>query len=123
MFVIQTLQKTLPVGIVFTKPRRLRIFAVVTDNRNWEPIELLLFVSGRSIQENSIIEIKTSLALIIIPKHLPGYFCLFADEKDGLYPTILCLLKTGVRIEEIQALQWADINFEKGFIEVKRSFR
>jgi integrase len=28
-----------------------------------------------------------------------------------------------VRIGEVQALRWADIDFEKGFIEVKRSFR
>lgn len=34
--------------------------AVVTDNKNWDPKELLLLVSGRSAQENSISELKTS---------------------------------------------------------------
>jgi hypothetical protein len=41
--------------------------AVVTDNKNWNPKELLLFVSGRSAQENSISELKTSFAFDHIP--------------------------------------------------------
>ena len=41
--------------------------AVVTDNKNWDPKELLLFVSGRSAQENSISELKTSFAFDHIP--------------------------------------------------------
>jgi hypothetical protein len=41
--------------------------AVVTDNNNWDPKELLLFVSGRSAQENSISELKTSFAFDHIP--------------------------------------------------------
>ncbi|MGA7146110.1 MAG: hypothetical protein WBY47_16540 [Desulfobacterales bacterium] len=36
--------------------------AGVTDNKNWDPKELLLFVSGRSAQENSISELKTGFA-------------------------------------------------------------
>jgi hypothetical protein len=41
--------------------------AVVTDNKNWDPKELLLFVSGRSAQENSISELKTNFAFDHIP--------------------------------------------------------
>jgi hypothetical protein len=41
--------------------------AVVADNKNWDPKELLLFVSGRSAQENSISELKTSFAFDHIP--------------------------------------------------------
>jgi hypothetical protein len=41
--------------------------AVATDNKNWNPKELLLFVSGRSAQENSISELKTSFAFDHIP--------------------------------------------------------
>jgi len=43
---------------------------------------------------------------------------------DGsYYPVILCALRTGMRIGEIQALQWRDIDFDNRQMEVKRSFR
>jgi integrase len=43
---------------------------------------------------------------------------------DGsYYPVILCALRTGMRIGEIQALKWSDIDFDNRQMEVKRSFR
>jgi integrase len=39
------------------------------------------------------------------------------------YPSLLCALRTGMRIGEMQALKWKDIDFEKRLIEVKRSCR
>jgi len=39
------------------------------------------------------------------------------------YPPILCALRTGMRIGEIQALKWTDIDFDNRQIEVKRSYR
>ena len=39
------------------------------------------------------------------------------------YPPILCALRTGMRIGEIQALKWNDIDFDNRQIEVKRSYR
>jgi hypothetical protein len=41
--------------------------AVVTDTKQWNPEELLQFVSGRSAQENSISELKSSFAFDHIP--------------------------------------------------------
>jgi hypothetical protein len=41
--------------------------AVETDNKNWDPKELLLFASGRNAQANSISELKTSFAFDHIP--------------------------------------------------------
>ncbi len=41
--------------------------AVVTDTKAWDPKGLFLFVSGRSAQENSISELKTSFAFDHIP--------------------------------------------------------
>lgn len=41
--------------------------AVVTETKAWSPEDLLLFVSGRSAQENSISELKTSFAFDHIP--------------------------------------------------------
>jgi len=54
------------------KPYQLELFspnnglyeycAVVTDTKQWDPEDLLSFVTGRSAQENSISELKTSFA-------------------------------------------------------------
>ena len=59
------------------KPYQLELFspnngfyeysAVVTDTKKWDPEDLLLFVTGRSAQENSISELKTSFAFDHIP--------------------------------------------------------
>jgi integrase len=44
--------------------------------------------------------------------------------RDGaFYPPLLCALRTGMRIGEIQALSWGDVDFAGGFIDVKRSHR
>jgi integrase len=44
--------------------------------------------------------------------------------QNGIYyPAILCALRTGMRIGEIQALKWNDIDFDKRQIEVRRSYR
>lgn len=46
------------------------------------------------------------------------------EHQDGrYYPPILCSLRTGIRIGELQALQWGDIDFAGRFIEVKQSWR
>jgi len=43
---------------------------------------------------------------------------------DGLYyPQMLCAVRTGLRVGELMALKWKDIDFENRQIEVKRSFR
>jgi hypothetical protein len=59
------------------KPYQLKLFspnnglyeysAIVSDTKQWDPEELLKFVSGRSAQENSISELKTSFAFDHIP--------------------------------------------------------
>ena len=43
--------------------------------------------------------------------------------NGAYYPSILCALRTGLRIGEIQALRWHDIDFTERLIEVKKSFR
>jgi integrase len=44
-------------------------------------------------------------------------------ESGAFYPSILCALRTGMRIGEIRALKWKDLDFENRLIEVKRSCR
>lgn len=41
--------------------------AVVTESKNWAPDDLLSFMAGRSAQENSISELKTSFAFDHVP--------------------------------------------------------
>lgn len=53
-------------------------------------------------------ELKTLLGSVL--KHYPRHYTLF-----------LLLARTGLRIGEALALQWGDIDFNKRFIEVKRS--
>ena len=41
---------------------------------------------------------------------------------DGvLFPPLLCLLRTGVRIGELQALTWADVDFKNRLIDINKS--
>ena len=44
-------------------------------------------------------------------------------QSGKYYPVVLCGLRTGMRIGEMQALQWRDIDFDKRSIEVRRSYR
>ena len=44
-------------------------------------------------------------------------------QNGKYYPVVLCALRTGMRIGEMQALQWRDVDFEKRSIEVRRSYR
>jgi integrase len=44
-------------------------------------------------------------------------------EGGIYYPSILCALRTGMRIGEIKALEWEDLDFENRLIEVKHSCR
>jgi len=42
------------------------------------------------------------------------------DRFPGLYPILLCAARTGMRQGELVGLQWGDIDFHGGFIEVRR---
>jgi hypothetical protein len=59
--------------------------ALVTDTQRWEAKELLLFISGRSGQENSLSELKDDFAFgLCSNQHLPGQFCLLSGQPNGL---------------------------------------
>jgi integrase len=38
------------------------------------------------------------------------------------YPLFMCALRTGLRLGELLALEWGDIDFRGGFIEVRRAY-
>jgi len=44
-------------------------------------------------------------------------------HRDGVfYPPVLCLLRTGIRIGELQALTWADVDFENRLIDINKTY-
>jgi integrase len=49
--------------------------------------------------------------LEVVSQHYPKHF-----------PFFLCALRTGLRLGELLALQWGDVDFRGGFIEVRRAF-
>lgn len=49
---------------------------------------------------------------------------LFLEQcESDLYPFFLCAFRTGMRLGELLALEWGDIDFNSRFIEVKRSYK
>ncbi len=39
------------------------------------------------------------------------------------YPLLLCALRTGMRVGELQALKWKDLDYKNRLMEVRRSYR
>jgi len=44
------------------------------------------------------------------------------EHRPRYYPFFLCALRTGMRLGELLALEWGDIDFRGGFIEVRRAY-
>ncbi|NJL58265.1 MAG: site-specific integrase [Desulfobacteraceae bacterium] len=55
---------------------------------------------------------EVRLFLSICEKHFPEY-----------YPFFLCAFRTGMRLGELLALEWSDIDFNSRFIRVSKSYR
>ena len=75
--------------------------------------ELTLKYKRKTLEIDPLTEAETILLLTKAKEYLGG----------GYYPCILCALRTGMRIGEIQALKWGNIDLNGQFIEVKRSWR
>jgi integrase len=43
------------------------------------------------------------------------------EHRPRFHPFFLCALRTGMRLGELLALEWGDIDFRGGFIEVRRA--
>ena len=72
-----------------------------------------------------LIQKKTTLEIEPLSKEDVVLLLGSAQQYEGgaFYPSILCALRTGMRIGEIKALKWRDLDFENRLIEVKRSCR
>ena len=43
------------------------------------------------------------------------------EKVPSLYAILLCAVRTGLRQGELIGLQWSDIDFRSGFLEVRRA--
>jgi len=65
------------------------------------------------LEVDPLAEIEVESLLKQSKKFLNGFY----------YPMLLCSLRTGMRVGEIKALKWSDVDFEQRLIEVKRGCR
>jgi len=65
----------------------------------------------RKADVNALARDEARTFLEVVGEHYPKH-----------YPFFLCALRTGCRLGELLALQWGDIDFRGGFIEVRRAF-
>lgn len=65
----------------------------------------------RKSDVNALTRDEASALLDALKEHYPRH-----------HPFFLCALRTGMRLGELLALEWADIDFLGGFIEVRRSY-
>jgi integrase len=77
------------------------------------PTPRLKTIRGKKQREeiNPLTRDDARLLLETIEKNHPWY-----------YPFFLCALRTGMRLGELLALEWGDIDFHNGFIEVRRQY-
>jgi integrase len=68
---------------------------------------------NKALNIEPLTEEEASLLLEQAKTYLGGFY----------YPHILCALRTGIRLGELQALEWGNIDFNGRFIEVKRTHR
>jgi len=65
----------------------------------------------RKADVNPLTRDEAKAFLDSVQAHYPRYF-----------PFFLCALRTGMRLGELLALEWGDIDFRGGFIEVRRAY-
>ena len=98
---------------------RSPISGVLSHALDSELIENNPIIGLKLIQKKTALEIEPLSKEDVVP------LLESAQRYEGgtFYPSILCALRTGMRIGEIKALKWEDIDFENRLIEVRRSCR
>lgn len=93
---------------------------------------------GRLVGANPIVQTirrhtaKTSAQLLeeaeapapkkaLIGGELPAFFAQLQEAEPELYPLMRCLLLLGGRISEALALQWRDIDWDTGVVQIRRT--
>ena len=54
-------------------------------------------------------------------EEVKGLLMYAREEVPSLYAIVLCAVRTGLRQGELIGLQWSDIDFRSGFLEVRRA--
>jgi integrase len=75
--------------------------------------ELALKYKKKKFEIDPLTESESQLFLEQVQTFMDGEY----------YPPVLCALRTGIRVGEIEALKWKDIDFDNRQIEVQRSHR
>ncbi len=83
---------------------------LLTVNAALKPGKFLPKISKRR-KVNPLTREEVSLLLATTKDKLPRY-----------YPLFLCAVRTGLRMGELLALQWGDIDWQSRFIEVQRNY-
>jgi integrase len=65
----------------------------------------------RKTDVNALTRDEASALLEALKEHYPRY-----------HPLFLCALRTGMRLGELLGLEWGDIDFRGGFLEVRRAY-
>jgi integrase len=102
------------VALVKAPIRGILSYAVESEEIDNNPLnDLKLNRKKRTFKVEPLNEAEVNQLLEQVKIFIDGYY----------YPHVLCSLRTGLRIGEIIALKWNDIDFNKRQIEVKRSCR
>lgn len=102
------------VSVIRAATGQVLAYAVETELIENNPMrDIKIECNSKQLDVDPLTEEETTKLLDQAKVYLGGIY----------YPPMVCGLRTGMRIGEIQALQWGDIDFNGRFIEVKRSWR
>lgn len=102
--------------VLAIKAPMMGVFAEAVDAEviDHNPLQdLKMKDKSKALAVEPLTEGEVGILLDQAKKYLSGFY----------YPPILCALMTGVRVGELQALKWGDIDFHERFIQIKRSWR
>jgi len=89
-------------------------YAVDTEEIDSNPVSGIKLENKRnSFKVEPLTEAEVDKLLEAAKVFLDGWY----------YPHMLCALRTGLRVGELMALKWKDIDFDNRQMEIKRSFR
>jgi integrase len=101
------------IGVIKVAVSEVLDYATDGDLIERNPFKDIKFKGNKNKKEvEALTEQEAALLLEKAKEYLGGKY----------YPMMLTALRTGLRIGEIIALKWADIDFENRLIEVKRSY-
>jgi integrase len=107
-------------GVALSSCRTIKIplngvFDHAVDSELIEVNHLRNIKFGKKKTKYKVDSLKVEEAALLLDEML-------AYRGGVLYPPALCLLRTGIRIGELQALTWGDVDFENRLIEITKTW-